>query len=131
LAAGAGRVNIYHALQAAGGGTISVPAAPTGLTAAAGDSTVTLNWGASQGAASYNVKRSLTSGGPYNQIGNVASASSSDSGLQNGTAYYYVVTAVNSAGQSGNSNEATATPQQVAANQLLGNPGFENGSNGA
>ncbi|MCA1607668.1 MAG: hypothetical protein LC775_19875, partial [Acidobacteria bacterium] len=41
------------------------PAAPTGLTATAGNAQVALSWTASSGATSYNVKRSTTSGGPY------------------------------------------------------------------
>src|SRR6185369_2169878 len=77
----------------------------------------------------YNVKRSFTTGGPYNTIAsNATTTSYTDSGLVNGTTYFYVVTAVNSAGQSANSYEARATPQQAVSNQLLGDPGFENGA---
>src|SRR5205814_4864677 len=41
----------------------SIPAAPTGLNATADDQKITLNWNASNGAASYIVKRATTSGG--------------------------------------------------------------------
>ncbi|HMK31492.1 MAG TPA: glycoside hydrolase family 44 protein, partial [Terriglobales bacterium] len=61
-------------------------------------------------ATSYKVKRGTTSGGPYTQVGAPTSASYSDSGLSNGTTYYYVVSALNSAGESGNSGQASATP---------------------
>jgi fibronectin type 3 domain-containing protein len=88
------------------------PPAPTGLTAAPGNAQVTLNWNASSGASSYNVKRSTTSGGPYTTIAtSVTSTSFTNTGLTNGTTYFFVVSAVNSAGESGNSNQASATPQ--------------------
>jgi fibronectin type 3 domain-containing protein len=88
------------------------PAAPTGLTASPGNGQVTLNWNASSGASSYNVKRSTTSGGPYTTIATgVTSTSFTNTGLTNGTTFFFVVSAVNSAGESGNSNQASATPQ--------------------
>ena len=63
------------------------------------------------GATSYNVKRSLTSGGTYATIAaGVTTSSYMDSGLTNGTIYYYVVSAVNANGESGSSNQASATP---------------------
>ncbi len=90
----------------------TAPAAPTGLTASPGDGQASLNWSASSGATSYNVKRSTTSGGPYTTIATgVASTSYTNNNLTNGTTYYYVVSAVNSAGESGNSSQASATPQ--------------------
>jgi hypothetical protein len=64
--------------------------------------------------------------GPYTTIASVTATTYTDTNVTNGTTYYYVVSAVNSAGESGDSNEASATPQAVT--QLLGNPGFENGS---
>nr|WP_243735251.1 glycoside hydrolase family 48 protein [Paenibacillus turpanensis] len=89
-----------------------VPAAPAGLTAAAGDAQAELSWSAVEGAASYNVKRAEVSGGPYVTVAsNVAAAGYTDTGLTNGTTYYYVVSAVNSAGESANSAEASATPE--------------------
>jgi len=93
-----------------GGNTGTPPAAPSGLTATAGTGQVSLSWTATQGATSYDIKRSTTSGGPYAQIGTATTNSYVDSGLTNGTTYYYVVTASNRSGQSGDSNQASATP---------------------
>lgn len=84
---------------------------PTNLTATAGDSQVALSWDAVINATGYNVKRSTTAGGPYTTIAaNVTGTSYVDTTVTNGTTYYYVVTAVNTDGESGNSNEASATP---------------------
>src|SRR6202171_2874483 len=91
------------------GGT-AAPAAPTGLTATAGNAQVMLAWTASTGATSYYVKRSTTTGGPYTQIATQTATSYTDTGLTNGTKYYYVVSAYNSAGQSANSTEVSVTP---------------------
>jgi len=93
-----------------GGGGTQPPAAPAGLQASPGNAQVTLTWNASTGATSYNVKRSTTNGGPYTTIASPATPSYTNTGLTNGTPYYYVVTAVNSAGESGPSSQATATP---------------------
>jgi fibronectin type 3 domain-containing protein len=87
------------------------PAAPTGLVASSGNAQVSLTWNISNGATSYHVRRSTTSGGPYSQIAAPTSTSFTDTGLANGTAYFYVVSAVNSAGESPNSSQATATPK--------------------
>jgi hypothetical protein len=87
-----------------------IPAAPTNLTATAGDAQVRLTWSASSGATSYNVKRSTTSGGPYAQTAVSTSNSYTDTALTNGTTYYYVVSAVNSAGESANSAQVSALP---------------------
>jgi len=91
------------------------PAAPTGLTASAGNAQVSLSWNASTGATSYHVKRSTTSGGPYTQIGAPTATNYTDTGLTNGTSYFYVVSAVNSAGQSANSAQVSATPNAPPA----------------
>jgi hypothetical protein len=90
--------------------TGTAPAAPTGLTATAGDQQVSLSWIASSGATSYNVKRGTTNGGPYATIASPASTSYTDTGLTNGTTYFYVATAVNASGESGNSNQVSAIP---------------------
>src|SRR5215831_3899832 len=91
------------------GGGSNPPGAPTGLTATPGNTVVNLSWTASSGATGYYVKRSTTSGAEM-QIAAQAGTSFTDTGLTNGTTYYYVVSAYNSYGASSNSNEASATP---------------------
>ena len=93
---------------------VAAPSTPTGLTATAGNQQVSLSWNASTGATTYNVKRGAASGGPYTTIASPSTASYTNTGLTNGTPYYYVVSAVNTAGESGNSTEASATPTAPA-----------------
>jgi fibronectin type 3 domain-containing protein len=106
--------------QASATPQLSVPPAPTGLVATAGNAQVSLSWNASSGANSYNVKRSTTSGGPYTTIATgVTSTSFTNTGLTNGTTFFFVVSAVNSAGESGNSNQASATPTASSAGDIF------------
>jgi len=94
---------------AGGGGT--APAAPTGLSAVPGSGTVRVSWAASSGATSYSVFRSTTSNGQgTTPVGTVTGTSFNDSGLTNGTRYYYKVRAANAAGTSGLSAEVSAVP---------------------
>jgi fibronectin type 3 domain-containing protein len=86
------------------------PGTPANLAATAGDTQVALSWNASSGAARYNVKRSLTSGGPYALLGSTTGTNYIDSAVTNGMTYYYVVSAANIAGESGASSEVSATP---------------------
>ena len=89
---------------------LTLPSAPTGLTAVGSNAAVSLAWTAPGGASSYYVKRSLASGSGYVTVTNVTGTSVVDAGLVNGTPYYYVVSATNSIGESTNSAEASATP---------------------
>ncbi|MDQ6422854.1 S-layer homology domain-containing protein [Paenibacillus sp. LHD-117] len=90
---------------------LSVPTAPAGLAATPGDHQVALTWDAVGTAEFYSVKRSASSGGPHMRIAtNLSSAAYTDTGLSNGTVYYYVVTAHNSIGESSNSAQVGATP---------------------
>jgi uncharacterized delta-60 repeat protein len=98
-----------------GGGGATLPAAPGGLAAVWGNQQASLSWTASAGAASYNVYRATVSGGPYAVAGNTASTAYVDGGLTNGTTYYYVVRAVNAAGESGPSAEVSGAPNTVPA----------------
>jgi autotransporter-associated beta strand protein len=89
----------------------TAPAAPTGLTATAGDAQIALSWSASATATTYSVLRSATDGSGYGLVASGLTATShTDTSLVNGTTYYYVVTATNAVGTSGNSNQASATP---------------------
>jgi MBG domain len=89
--------------------TIALPNTPTGFTAIGTNSAVLLSWNAASGATGYNVKRSTTSGAEVT-ITNVASTSYTDLDVINGTPYFYTVSSTNSAGESADSLEATATP---------------------
>ncbi|HET7433359.1 MAG TPA: lamin tail domain-containing protein, partial [Thermoanaerobaculia bacterium] len=89
----------------------SAPPTPTNVVATPGDAQVSLTWDASLGASGYNVKRSLTAGGPYSTIAsNIASPSYTDTSVTNAIRYYYVVSAVSGVNESGDSNEVTAKP---------------------
>jgi fibronectin type 3 domain-containing protein len=102
------------------------PFAPNQLTATAGNAQVALSWPYNNqtGVAEYfptadtfNVKRSTTSGSGYVTIASIPAlpgnygGSYLDQSAQNGVTYYYMVTAVNSVGESNNSNEVSATPE--------------------
>lgn len=90
-------------------GTIIDSNAPAGLTATASNGQVALSWTAN-GATSYNVKRALSSGSGYVPLTNIATASYTDTTVTNGTTYYYVVSAILSGVECGNSAEVAATP---------------------
>lgn len=88
----------------------TAPDAPTGLTASPGSSKVYLNWDVSDsGATGYSVKRATVSGGPYTTIATPTANNYTDTGVANCSAYYYVVSATNSAGASADSSEKAAS----------------------
>ncbi|MDX1665039.1 MAG: alpha amylase N-terminal ig-like domain-containing protein [Candidatus Promineifilaceae bacterium] len=92
---------------------VSEPAAPNNLmvTNTTRDS-ASLVWNGVAGADSYNVYRSLVSGGGYTLVANTNATTYSDTGLEVATDYFYVVTSVDeSTGlESGFSNEVLAVP---------------------
>ena len=102
------------------GTPVAPPSPPTALTATGGNAQVTLGWNAAVGATSYTVKRSLTSGSGYATITTIATTGYIDTGLTNGTPYFYVVSATNAGGTSADSTQATATP--VSPPAAPGNP---------
>jgi len=106
------------------------PAAPTNLTNTSANGSVTLNWtlSTSPDAVKQKLYRSLTTGGPYTLLTTFNDNTTQtyvDSGLTNGTPYYYVITAVDgSNNESGYSNEDLSTPN-VAATTSIANVHFE------
>jgi fibronectin type 3 domain-containing protein len=83
-------------------------------------SQVSLVWRASSNATGYNLKRALASGGPYTIIASgVTTTNYTDSGLNSGTTYYYVVSALNSTGQSANSGRISATPVNLPQPRIV------------
>ncbi|MCB1055456.1 MAG: endonuclease [Acidobacteria bacterium] len=91
------------------------PAAPTGLAATAGDGQIGLSWNANgeSDLAGYDLYRATAAGGPYARVNGalIGASGYTDTGLTNGTTYYYVVTAVDtSSNESADSAVASATP---------------------
>lgn len=93
----------------------SVPAAPTGIAATAGDGKVTISWNAVSWATSYNIYWSATSGVTKTTGTKIADATTlyTHTGRNNGTTYYYVVTAVNIYGEGGESVQVSAKPAKL------------------
>ncbi|HJT10718.1 MAG TPA: fibronectin type III domain-containing protein [Candidatus Nitrosotalea sp.] len=96
----------------------SVSSIPQNLQATTSDAQVSLSWTApiNNGGSTitgYKIYRSTSSGTEsfLIAVGNVTSYT--DTGLTNGITYYYKVTAVNSVGESAQSNEANAIPVTV------------------
>jgi aryl-phospho-beta-D-glucosidase BglC (GH1 family) len=84
------------------------PKAVTGLVAtAASAGQVNLTWNAVEGATSYDLYRAAESGGrpATPSVTGIDGTSYSDTGLNDGSAYYYQVVAVNGSGHSGLSPE--------------------------
>jgi len=90
----------------------TAPAAPAGAAATAGNTQVTLTWNAVAEASSYNVYWSTNAGVTPGNGTQIAGAVSPlvQTGLSNGTTYYYVVTAVNALGESAPSAQVSAAP---------------------
>ncbi len=100
-------------------GPVSVP---TGLSATAGNAQVILSWSQAGGATRYNVQSSTNQGGPYSTIAMPMTTSYTNTGLVNGTTYYYVVSATDGINVSSNSIEVSATPVLSHANLALNQP---------
>jgi Concanavalin A-like lectin/glucanases superfamily len=90
-------------------GDTTAPSAPSGLSASAGDSRVTLSWSAASdnvGVSGYDVYRNGV------KVGSAADTGYVDSGLTNGTTYSYYVMAYDAAGnKSAASSTVSGTPR--------------------
>lgn len=95
------------------------PEAPFGLTAAARSAQVDLTWQNVENATSYTIKRSINSAGPFTAISSAASTFFRDGGLDNGTTYYYVVSAVSIGGEGEDSSSIAATPSAHLSTPVL------------
>jgi hypothetical protein len=92
------------------------PFTPTSPVATASNAAVALTWSPANGADGYIIRRSTSSGGDYTNVATRVTATNYlDTGLVNGTTYYYVVAATNVYGVSSNSVEASATPTDMRA----------------
>jgi fibronectin type 3 domain-containing protein len=101
-----------------GGGSSITLAVPSHLVATAGDGQVTLFWTAAPGATTYNVYYSTAQGAGKsggNKIAGGPTPMLTVTGLTDGSTYYFVVTAVSSAGESNVSNEVSAKPVALVA----------------
>ena len=102
----------------------SLPALPTGLAAIGGNAQIGLSWTVASGATSYQLKRSLTSGGAYTTIvAGVSGTTYADGGLGNGTTWYYLLSALNAAGETANPAWVSGTTYTPVMNWRMANFG--------
>jgi len=92
--------------------TPAIPAKPTVPSVTASSAKATVSWTAVSGATSYNVYYGTTAGVTTTTGTKLATAATPQAitGLTDGTPYFFVVTAVNTSGESVVSDEVTATP---------------------
>jgi len=84
------------------------PTPPTAVDAATSPGQVSVSWVASNGASRYEVRRSTTSGGPYDLVATVTTTSWVDTDVVTRLRYFYVVTATNARGTSVYSTQTVA-----------------------
>ena len=117
----------------------TVPGAPTGVGVVPGDGSARLSWSApsSDGGAAvtdYLVQDRISGSSTWSTFADGVSSTTGATvtGLVNGTAYDFQVSAINSAGTGAASSVVSGTP--VAPNpggtELLPDPGFESGNGG-
>lgn len=100
------------------GGTTTTfkPVAPTGLSATPKAASVSLTWNPVPNAVTYNLKRALSSSGPFsNVLTGLTKPSATNTSLTNGTLYYFVVSAVHANGEGPVSSVVSATPMPAPA----------------
>jgi Tat protein translocase TatB subunit len=85
------------------------PQTPSLLTVSPSESNVLLTWNSSSGSTSYTIRRSTGPQEPWLIIAmNITELAWTDTDVQPGKTYHYVVTGVNNTGESGNSDEVIA-----------------------
>jgi hypothetical protein len=88
----------------------TAPDAPGGVSAVAGDGSVSVSWDEVADADGYRVGRADDAGGPFTEVGDVVDPAYVDGAVVNGTTYHYRVTAYGGAGESDPSGVVSATP---------------------
>ena len=120
-AVAASKAETGRSLETRGVPFLQKPGSPGNFTAQGGNGSATLTWTASQaGATSYRIYRATTSGAETLFKANVPLPSGTmatyvDTGLTNGTTYYYEVAAYNGTLESDRTPEADATPLALPA----------------
>lgn len=118
------RYGFYSSNDTANGGAFapkleitvkSLIASPKQLTAKRGDGKALLKWAPVEGADAYEVKRGTVSGTYTMTVNGIAGNEYLDTGLTNGTAYYYAVSAYNSEHHSLQSQQISIVPQKPTA----------------
>ena len=89
--------------------------APVNVAATAADGQAVLTWNAVAGATNYSILYGIADGGPYPSQTNSTGASVTVAGLNNGTTFYFVVTASDTNGPSAISAQVAATPYVTPA----------------
>jgi len=87
----------------------SASAQPLGVSAQAGDNQVSVSWQPVTGATSYKVRRGTISGA-YSAVFVAAGSPYVDTDVQNGSTYYYVVSAIVGTVEGTQFIEVSATP---------------------
>jgi autotransporter-associated beta strand protein len=104
-------VNAAGVSPAASATVVPPPLAPVSLSAYPGNGQVTLSWTPVPGVTGYYLFSGTNSGNETNVVlANYNGTNYINTGLSNGTPYFYVVASTNSTGLSPNSPEASATP---------------------
>ena len=95
--------------------SVTLPGVPFGIKSDPGPEMISIHWDPVLEAEAYNVKRSETSGGPYVIIAsNVTGPVYLDNNVTSGKDYFYVISAVNTVGESDNSTEIKARTAESA-----------------
>lgn len=106
---------------------VNIVSIPSGVTMVAGDRQATISWVSVPGATSYNLymasQSSVTKNNYSSKTGGMkhenVTSPYTHTGLTSGTTYYFVVTAVNSAGESSESSEVSTTPKGPNNNPVV------------
>ncbi len=105
--------------------TLTLPGAFTISSATSGNGQSIVTWTASSGAASYTLKYGVGTGNYATTVSTAATSPATVTGLNNGTPYFFMVTAVNAGGTTNATAEASAVPSSSSFPVII------NGLNGS